>query len=351
LDGTMSRTVPSVSIVIKALNEERHIAQAIESALAALAGMRGEIILADSASTDRTIEIAKKYPIKIVRLNNIAERSCGTGVQLGYQYSSGDYVCVLDGDMRLHAEFLPAAIAFLKKNPEFAGVGGLIVECETGNLEYVKRATAVDYDRLPGEVTRLDCGGVYRREAIEAVHYLGDRNLHGAEEFELGARLRALGWRLARIDVPAIDHYGHTVNSYTLLRRRWVTGFAFSIGELLRSALSGNSPRLVLRKLRWELFLYAAVHLWWLTLIATPFVAASLATAAIADVILAAAPFAIMAARTRSVGIGIYSVVAWNVHAAGLWPGLMRRRVDPAGWIDSVIIRDATFNRREAAIA
>ncbi len=66
----MFSTRPNVSIVIKALNEERHIAAAIESAIAALEGMRGdgEIILADSASTDRTVEIAANYPIKIVSL-------------------------------------------------------------------------------------------------------------------------------------------------------------------------------------------------------------------------------------------------------------------------------------------
>ena len=44
---------PTVSIIIKALNEERHIAAAIESALAALGGIDGEVILADGGSRDR----------------------------------------------------------------------------------------------------------------------------------------------------------------------------------------------------------------------------------------------------------------------------------------------------------
>lgn len=52
---------PTVSIIIKAFNEERHIAAAIESALAALVGVDGEVILADGASIDRTIAIAKAY--------------------------------------------------------------------------------------------------------------------------------------------------------------------------------------------------------------------------------------------------------------------------------------------------
>jgi glycosyltransferase involved in cell wall biosynthesis len=50
----------TVSIIIKAFNEERHIASCIESALAALDGMAGEVILADGASTDRTVFSSKR---------------------------------------------------------------------------------------------------------------------------------------------------------------------------------------------------------------------------------------------------------------------------------------------------
>lgn len=337
----MLDTGPDVTIIIKALNEERHIAAAIESAITALKEMRGEVILADSASTDRTVEIAAQYPIKIVSLSSPADRSCGTGVQLGYQYSAGRYVCLIDGDMRLHKPFLAAAIEFLETHPQHAGVGGMIVECETENFEYVKRASAADPDRLPGEVNRLDCGGVYRREALAATGYMGDRNLHGAEELDLGARLRARGWRLARIDVPAIDHHGHTGNSYALLRRRWITGFAFSTGEILRGTFGKRAFWPVLHKLRWELLLFAAVHAWWLSLIVMPFVIRGPFATAMAVAALALFPFVAMSLRCRSVALGVYSVTAWNVYAAGLWPGLWRRRIDPAHWIPSVVVRNA----------
>ena len=341
----MLSTRPNISIVIKALNEERHIAAAIESVMAALEEMHGEIageiILADSASTDRTLEVAASYPIKIVTLRHAADRSCGTGVQLAYQYSAGDFVCLIDGDMVLHKGFLAAAIGFLAANPNFAGVGGLIVERQTENVEYVKRARDQGVDLLPGEVTRLDCGGVYRRAAIQSVGYLGDRNLHGSEEFELGARLRAQGWKLARVPFEAVDHHGHGGNAYALLRRRWTTRFAFSTGEVLRATFGRPAFPLVLRKLRWELFLYAAVYAWWLCLIAGPFFTHGFAAAAAAVAAVAIIPFATMAVRCRSLSIGIYSVTAWNVYAAGLLPGLLRGHVDPAAWIDSVVIREA----------
>jgi hypothetical protein len=341
----MSNSRPTVSIVIKALNEERHVAAAIESALVALDGIDGEVILADSCSTDRTVAIAERYPIKIVALKRIKDRSCGAGVQLGYQYSAGRYVYLMDGDMRLRKDFLAAGVRFLESNARFAGVGGRIVERETRNFEYVKRATADDVDRRPGEVSRLDCGGLYRREAIAATGYFGDRNLHSIEELELGVRLIAAGWKLARIDVPAIDHYGHSGNAYSILLRRWETGFAFGTGEILRAAIGRGRFWLTLTRLRREVALLVAVHMWWLCLVVLPLVLEGPIAAPLATIMLALLPFAVMSVRCRSVGVGIYSVAAWNVYAAGLWPGLLHARIDPSVWIDSIVIRDAAAGK------
>ena len=60
----------SLSIVIIARNEARNIARAIESVLRAVENWPDtEILLVDSASTDETVEIARRYPINIVRLH------------------------------------------------------------------------------------------------------------------------------------------------------------------------------------------------------------------------------------------------------------------------------------------
>src|SRR6218665_3277207 len=80
-----------LTIGIKALNEEQHIAMAIESALAAAAPLGGEVGLADSGSTDRTLEIARGYPVRIVQLGNLAERCCGAGAQLAFQSAQGEF--------------------------------------------------------------------------------------------------------------------------------------------------------------------------------------------------------------------------------------------------------------------
>ena len=63
-----------VSVIIKALNEEQRIAAAIQSALDAVAELGGEVILADSVSSDNTIAIASEFPITIVQLKNPQEK-------------------------------------------------------------------------------------------------------------------------------------------------------------------------------------------------------------------------------------------------------------------------------------
>ena len=60
-------TKAKISIIIKTFNEERHIERCIKSALMSLKGLKGEVILVDSKSYDKTVKLAKKYPIKIIK--------------------------------------------------------------------------------------------------------------------------------------------------------------------------------------------------------------------------------------------------------------------------------------------
>src|SRR5258706_15691355 len=106
-----------VSVIIKALNEEAKIAKAIESALRAIAGAGGEVILADALSDDRTVQIARRFPITIVQLVHAADRGCGSGPQLGYQHARGEFIYLMDGDMELEPGFIEAALAHLLREP------------------------------------------------------------------------------------------------------------------------------------------------------------------------------------------------------------------------------------------
>ncbi|MDK1383826.1 glycosyltransferase family A protein [Sinorhizobium sp. 8-89] len=327
----------TISVIIKTLNEEKRIAATIESVIAALEGKQGEIIIADSGSSDRTVEIALKYPVTIAQIIPPALPSCGIGPQLGFQYSRYDYVCLLDGDMLLDPGFLNAAIGFLADNPSVAGVTGHVEEMLVSNLEFARRVKRNAPENRIGPIDRMNGGGLYRRTAIENVGYLSDRNLHGYEEFDLGVRLRSAGWGLHRLDRRFVQHFGHTVNSYRLLVRRWKSKYLYGIGELLRASLGKPYFIQVLRELP-ELKLWAFVYLWWtLSLGLVLFLPdKSMAIASVSAML--AAVVLLVSLKKGGLGMGLYTVVAWFFHAAALPVGLFSSRKKPSAPIESRIL-------------
>jgi len=326
----------TVSIIIKALNEETYIASAIESALAALGEIDGEVILADGGSSDRTIEIARRYPIVVVQLNRPEDRSCGSGAQLGFQYSRGRYLLLMDGDTRLHPDFLPVAIETLARSPALAGVGGAICEPAEVNEEYQQRRKRHDPDRRVGYVTRLDTSGLYRRAAIESIGYLTDRNLHAAEELDLGARLHSAGWALVKLERTIVYNEPNTASAYRLLLRHIFSKRAGAVGELVKAAIAKPHFWFILRHNR-QWLMCLLVTCWWITLLAT-LVLPGLLSGVAAGVILLL-PFAGMSLRWRSFRLGLYSVVAANTLALCFWPGFFQSRIPPGSWIDSTVLQ------------
>ncbi|MEJ6002094.1 glycosyltransferase family 2 protein [Paucibacter soli] len=254
-----------LSVVIKAYNEEAKIARALESALAAareLAPLPVEVVLADSCSQDRTVRIARDYPVRIVQLLHAEDRGCGAGVQLGYAAARGEWVYLMDGDMALAPGFLPAALACLQADPGLAGVGGGVIDERVANgfdLIRVRNRSG----SVAGEQPWLEGGGLYRRAAIDSAGgYAADVNLKGYEEAELGMRLGAAGWRLRRLAREAVRHVGHDADTFTLLRRHWASGRAFSAGVMLRQALGKPWLARTVYLHRHPL----ALGLWWLAL-------------------------------------------------------------------------------------
>jgi GT2 family glycosyltransferase len=334
----ISLSEPMVTVIIKTLNEERNISRAIQSALVALESVGGEVVVADSCSVDKTIDIARTFPIVTAILKNASERCCGIGPQLGYQHSRGKYIYILDGDMRMHADFLVQAVKFMEDNPRIGGVGGQVIEQNTTSLEFLSRVERGSAHMKSGVVDRLEMGGLYRRTAIESVGYFSDRNLHSYEEFDLALRLARNGWLLHRLPVSAVDHFGHDMSAYSLLMRRWRSRYADGLGELLRAASIGGNLLGVWRGAR-EARIYLGFLLW------TSVAATSAAVMALqqrwgASLLFFAfllSPWFGMIIRKRSVIKATYSIASWSVNGIATIRGLFAARVDPRKEISSVL--------------
>lgn len=311
-----------VTIIIKALNEQSNIARCIESSLAALAQFeQGEVILADSYSTDMTVSIASQYPVKIAQLLSAQDRSCGAGAQLGYLYAEGDYLYILDGDMEISEAFLAQAVKLMESKPHVAGVGGMVKEMHTESLEFQARAERGSKDMQAGVVDHLAMGGLYRRSAVDPLGYLTNRNLHSYEEFELGIRLRAAGWSLERIPVMSVKHYGHTLPEYLLLKKRWASGYINGVGELLRSSIGQPHFSLLLKELK-ELRLYFVVIAWWLALIMIFIFNLYTGSMFYLAPVIFILPFLAMLLKTKKIDRAVYAVIAWQFFSWGLIRGL-----------------------------
>ncbi len=328
----------TLSIVIKALNEEARIEQTIRSAMAAIEKVGGEVILADSASTDATVEIAQRFPIKIVQLAVPSQRCCGIGPELGFQHSRGAYIWIVDGDMILNPDFVTDALDLLEKDPKLGAVGGLVRENEVSNMEFARRLSTKDQDQpIAASVHALEQGGIYRRAAIEDIGYFSDRNLHSYEEFDLGSRLRAKGWALSRISTLSCDHYGHSDGSYVLLWKRFRSRYAFGSGEVLRAAAEQGRMKSVVAELRViRLWVVNAIY-WSLLMLYLAFAPRTLAALGL-GVLLLLLPVAIAYARKRSLRLAVFTVASWNVFTLGFLLGIIWPRTPPLTVVDRNVV-------------
>jgi glycosyltransferase involved in cell wall biosynthesis len=331
---------PRVSVVIKALNEERHIRAAIESAIAAVMRVGGEVILADSGSSDRTVEIAREYPITVVQLRHPRERRCGVGPQLGFQRARGEFVYILDGDMELDAGFLPQALAAMDADSRLGGIAGAVEEESEASYQFRGRKRRA-HERHVRVCEWLDMGGLYRAEALRNVGYFSNRNLHAYEEMELGLRLCAAGWTLRRIATPGVVHHGRTEGNWPLLKRRWKSRYLDGAGELIRAAV--GRPYFY-RTLQTQRHLLVGLAVWigvlgGLALLPwSPWPLVAVLTAVLALVV-------VRARRAGSFADAWFGQLVWQVTSLAMVRGLFSRPRDPREPIELEVLHEPSTSR------
>lgn len=322
-----------LSIVIKSYNEAAKIARTLDSVFQAIRALpfAVEVILADSCSTDATVEIARQYPIRIVQFRHAEERGCGAGVQLGYQFAKGELIYFLDGDMELMPDYLPKAIAALEQDARLAGVAGVLEDTRVRNLvDQIRQKNGLS--AKAGLVSFLNGGGLYKRRAIGlAGGYAADQNLKAFEEADLGLRLTAAGFKLLRLPIVAVRHTGHDADAFDLMKRHWKSRRAMAAGVFLRGAL--------FRQHFWHAAYeqkYPLVTLFiWITAAAM-----SLTNAGFSLMLFPILFFVLIALvlsfKKRSFRHAGFSIIDWHYIAIAILVGMSYSRRDPTVVIDAV---------------
>jgi len=192
----------SLSIVIIGRNEEAHIARCLRSVIDAAAEIGGaEIVLVDSASTDRTAEIARSLGVRVLALNPASGMSAAAGRFVGFHGTRGELVMFVDGDTVIDRNWFRTAIPYFKQ-ADVAGVMGYLRDFDEQGQELPfvgQRYTEVC--SLPW----LRGIAMYRRAAMDDVGTFNPYLLT-EEEAELALRLRRRGYRLLQVPHEMGDH-------------------------------------------------------------------------------------------------------------------------------------------------
>lgn len=240
----------SLSVVLIARNQERTIGRLIESVLRETADLDvREVILADSASSDRTVEIALSYPIAVLGLPEGDWLCPAAGRYAGFAATSGEDVLFLDGDMELCEGWLASALLTLTKAPYVAAVAGRVIDSHRGVAELptdpLSRLTVGD--EAGWEVPHPAGAAVYRSAALEEVGCFNPY-LRSDEEPELALRLRARGYRIFSLDRPAVMHFQPMAGGLSALLARRRRGLFLGHGQLVRALIGRPGFLLLVRE-------------------------------------------------------------------------------------------------------
>jgi rhamnosyltransferase len=209
-----------ISVVIRTLNEERHLADL----LAGIRAQRGiptpvEIVLVDSGSTDRTLEIAADYECRIVHIGR-AEFTFGRSLNKGCEVATGEVLVFVSGHC------IPTGPHWLREliDPLLQGTVAYTYGCQLPGASSRFSEGQLFAKYFPGE-SAVPQDGFFCNNANAAMlkaTWAGnpfDEDLTGLEDMELARRLVASGKSLGYVASAGVLHLHD--ETWRQVRRRY----------------------------------------------------------------------------------------------------------------------------------
>jgi glycosyltransferase involved in cell wall biosynthesis len=200
----------SLTVITLTLNEERNIAECLSSVRWA-----DEIIVIDSGSTDRTVEIVREYTDNVVM---VEWNGYGAARNLGISRARGDWILWLDADERVPGE-LADEIKTILRSPDNRIKGYRIARRAYFLGRWIRHA-----GWYPARTTRLfpSSGGTFTETKVH-------------ESLRVEGALADTKNDLLHFTDPDLKHYFVKFNRYTSLAAEDMQqeGRIFSLRDLL----------------------------------------------------------------------------------------------------------------------
>jgi glycosyltransferase involved in cell wall biosynthesis len=215
-----------VSVCITTKNEEPFLESCLRSVLNQTYD-NIEIIVADSNSNDRTIDIAKKYANNVV----IKETSMTQGRNLAAKYARGNILCFLDADIILQKDWLDILVPYLYDEENVAAYGNMY-PIEKNLKSHVLYACNNIVNRAL-QIAKKPCYSkagtavIVRRDVFEKVGGFSE-DITAAEDHDFSLKLSKYG---------KLKYDGHA-KSHVSMRRLERSGYANVVFHWIRSSLT-----------------------------------------------------------------------------------------------------------------
>ena len=206
-DASPHPAEPLVSVLIPCFNNDAHVGEAIESALAQT-HPRVEVIVVDDGSTDRSADVLRSFGDRITWETGPNRGACAARNR-AFELSSGEFVQYLDADDRLRPEKVARQLPpLLAGEADLVTCRGAIFGDGKGLRPKKSRppdpvgSDAFAYCLRHGLATE---GPLIRRTLVERVGGFKE-GLPRGQEREFHLRLTAGGGRLSMVDELLYEH-------------------------------------------------------------------------------------------------------------------------------------------------
>jgi glycosyltransferase involved in cell wall biosynthesis len=228
--------MPTVSVVIPALNEEQHIAHSIRSVVNCdYAKEKIEIVVVDNGSQDRTVEIANNLNAKVIV--DLCKNVGGLR-NLGCTAAKGEIFGFLDADCTVREDWLRNSTKILQDN-RIGLTGHCCFPPVIGN--WVEKAWGfhiLNNHGGTGDVKYINSGNCFiRRDVFYAVGGFSE-SLESSEDTDICERIGACGYKIWQSDMIVAVHWGYPKTLRSFVEREIWHGIGAtknSIKEFWRS--------------------------------------------------------------------------------------------------------------------
>lgn len=220
----------TLSFVIPVYNGEPFLEEVL-SALNDSITDKYEVIIVDDASTDKSLEIARKFPFKIHRNQKRegAAKSRNTGASL----ASGEYLVFLDADVVISKEVIKRIEELLNKEPKPLVLQGFYA-LPSGKVntvsDYKHMWIYYTYSRLPNRIYWVyACLMVIRKDLFENSGGFDPTlsSYDGTDDAEFGIRLSNLGIKI-RLVKDLLGEHRKRYNLFSFLKNDFIRGRAWT---------------------------------------------------------------------------------------------------------------------------